>query len=546
MYYSTSYANNWNSAGQTDNIYNDVVFGVDKFVAVGNKISVSYNSIDWTDVFDPYPGTEFNRVIFKDGIYIATIKSGEGGYISLDGINWKKICSTERIGEKLYSRESDTYPVYINNKLILASSGLGNFYIHKYPLNDTTVPGAEFRATNITNDGFDLFQGDNPLWEDFANKSDFSVDMYIEITDAAKIVATEDPLPTPVKIRCDATELLDGTKVLISGDVIVKVGDRHLNISEVIWLSSGRDAEGFFLRHLDGSYPTVSYKNPDKDDAIVYKYLGVVDGDYLDVDPEEQTVYFGSSTKIEIDPGRYIVYPIIPGSERAIKIAHILGQDQINNNTYDVLSVPGELPKVLSLFSNVNSGNSGKAIDSSSWPLYDPKDGNGYIYFSLPSDSAENLDHLVGEKVAICMNGNSDGKTQIVLPDGSLPIETPNKVFYMTIGIPYTSRLKTVPFSGGSLFGSSVGVTGSQKDAVIKLYYSLGGKYGSEFENMRMIPYQNIGSSMDKPVPLYTGLTKVSIENARDVYNRCICLEHDKPVSFNVLSITQDVIVSDA
>ena len=50
----------------------------------------------------------------------------------------------------------------------------------------------------------------------------------------------------------------------------------------------------------------------------------------------------------------------------------------------------------------------------------------------------------------------------------------------------------------------------------------------------------------DKDQSLISGLVKCPMVSSGDVYNRCVVIEHNKPVSFNILSITQDIEVSDS
>lgn len=542
----------WTQRGVTTCYYRDMIsFGGWRLhIAVGDKISVSEDGITWEDVLDArafgglykITGKESGGVNPSHPTFIATGRYAT--YICNDpvGKKWTRLYGEDEYFSEHHPERAETNAAYVNGNIYIPKYNSYNkkFKWSRYELLNYDAPSYnEFKAINITEHGFDLEL--SRLREDLTNKDTFSVDAYILITEGAKLRATVDPLPTPVKILCDATEIPDGTRVIFRGglydyaiDLEVNVNGKEVDYSDLIWITSGRDAEGFFIKHLDGTNPIVTRIEAGNDSNIVFfKYLGQIDGTYDEADPKNQTVYFGSSTKIQLAAGRWVE----PYGKK-VKIAKIIGQDIINGKTFSLVNATGQENNVFRLL----------GTDSTSWPLYDPKDGNGWVYFDIGSEYKEGLDHLIGQQVGVCINGNSDGKLLTVNSLGRIymPGSATKNVFYMTVGIPYASRLKTVPFSGGSLFGSSVGVPGSQKDAIIKLYYSLGGKVGSEFDNMRMIPYKNIGARMDLPVPLYTGLAKVSIENAKDVYNRCICIEHDKPVSFNVLSITQDVIVSDA
>ena len=80
----------------------------------------------------------------------------------------------------------------------------------------------------------------------------------------------------------------------------------------------------------------------------------------------------------------------------------------------------------------------------------------------------------------------------------------------------------------------------------LHLYYSLGGRYGSEKAKTYPIPYSNFISGFNKPKSLVTGLVKCPIANSKDIYDRSVYIEHSDPVAFNILSITQDIEVSDS
>ncbi len=165
--------------------------------------------------------------------------------------------------------------------------------------------------------------------------------------------------------------------------------------------------------------------------------------------------------------------------------------------------------------------------------------GNAYFYF----DEVDGLEHLKGQTISICYNGNSGD--DVVVPDNGV-IQTPRPVMYACAGLPIQSKLKTTPFAGGSLVGSSVGSVGGQKTMWLHLYYSLDGKYGDSFQRLYNIPYPNMITRYDKDQSLISGLVKCPMVSSGDVYNRCVVIEHNKPVSFNILSITQDIEVSDS
>lgn len=225
-----------------------------------------------------------------------------------------------------------------------------------------------------------------------------------------------------------------------------------------------------------------------------------------------------------------------------VYINKVTGMTQINKTSYKVASI-SEDKKTITLYDEKMSEICGTDIplDASDFSPFDTvnPDGNVYVYFS----EMGGLNHLKGQTVDVCADGNQRDP-RVVSNDGKITFDHP--VMYCSAGLAVKSRLKTTPFSGGSLLGSSVGAVGGQKSMWLHLYYSLGGRYGSESSKTYPIPYLGLASNFNKPKSLVTGLIKCPIANAKDIYDRSIYIEHTEPVAFNILSITQDIEVSDS
>jgi len=79
----------WN-VGSLSVSYNSVVYGNDKFVAVGiNGLAYSYNGKDWLQSSN-YPSNTWRSVTYGNGLFVAVASSGTGNRVmtSSDGINW--------------------------------------------------------------------------------------------------------------------------------------------------------------------------------------------------------------------------------------------------------------------------------------------------------------------------------------------------------------------------------------------------------------------------------------------------------------------------
>lgn len=183
-------------------------------------------------------------------------------------------------------------------------------------------------------------------------------------------------------------------------------------------------------------------------------------------------------------------------------------------------------------------------LDSSFFSLYEKSDINGYVY--LYFNSIDELEHLINENVVVCIDGEYAFESVVpAIGNNKGVITLPEPAFSCSVGLKIKSWLKTVPFSGGNIMGSSVGCVGSHKEIILSVYNSLGGKYGSEKNNLYPITIKSYKDDY-KLQQSYTGLIKLPMVNGKDIYNRCVYIEHDDPFGFNVLSIVEDIQVSDA
>ena len=232
---------------------------------------------------------------------------------------------------------------------------------------------------------------------------------------------------------------------------------------------------------------------------------------------------------------------ITDGAAR-VYINKVTGMTQINKTSYKVADISVDRKNII-LYDEKVSELCGTDIplDASDFSPFDTVNPNGnvYVYFS----EMDGLDHLKGQTVDVCADGNQRDSRK-VSDNGTITFDHP--VMYCSAGLAVKSWLKTTPFSGGSLLGSSVGAVGGQKSMWLHLYYSLGGRYGSESSKTYPIPYLGLASNFNKPKSLVTGLIKCPITNSKDIYDRSIYIEHTEPVAFNILSITQDIEVSDS
>ncbi len=189
--------------------------------------------------------------------------------------------------------------------------------------------------------------------------------------------------------------------------------------------------------------------------------------------------------------------------------------------------------------------------------------GNGYAYFYFSRVEKSAIEHLIGQTVCYTVNGNFPYQRFFKLTSDMFEkVNVSGEYLYYfnleypsastDFGLPYTCELETTPLAGGSEFGSSEGSVGTQGEAVLIVYASLGGQFGPYcpssdeeaeliLEDMKYPWLDEVG----KERQLETASIKVPVMNNKDPTLRKVYLRQEEPLSFNILSIVQDVVVAD-
>lgn len=411
----------------------------------------------------------------------------------------------------------------------------------------------KFKATNVTKHGFDLM---------------------------AEVGSQSVPVPLEMMPRIDYTTPLYIKRFAVTNSIIRVIdGGQYIELYGEPGISSRVNSRvrvigsGITLEHYDGTFSKLEKINcviktvkpgsiiigksvdgvaapfvstitipPPKEGVFVYIKKTDIDVTYTPEDYKSQNIYFAEPTTITLNEGfeeaRY----------HDVRISKVIGLSGINDKEF-YMAYSGTA-NTYKIYNKIQGHLKYTPVDSSRWNIYDAKNGNGVVHKALFEKDddviVDNLQHIEGvTNVCAVLNGNTDSEEHTVV-DGKINLgKAKTSIYYIVAGIKYKARIETVAFSGGSMLGSSVGAVGSQKDSVIYLYNSLGGKYGTERDKVYSLPYR-AKIKFDEPVKLFTGIIKVSLTNSRDVYNRSIYLEHDDPLPFGVLSVVQDVNVSDS
>jgi len=115
------------------------------------------------------------------------------------------------------------------------------------------------------------------------------------------------------------------------------------------------------------------------------------------------------------------------------------------------------------------------------------------------------LYHLEGETVSALADGAE--VTGLLVTDGTVTLTTPAS--RVVVGLPYTSTLATQRIDSGAAIGTAQAKTKRIHKLALRLYNSLGGKFGSSANRVDLIPYRIGSDFMDEVPPTLTGDTDV-------------------------------------
>ena len=366
------------------------------------------------------------------------------------------------------------------------------------------------------------------------------VGIFIKVADIRRV-----DIGATTKIHCDTANLGNNDVILLRHTnlkgTFPNARDLDYNYNHQTLFKVAQTEDNSFNLSVEGGAINVNTTSSPKYSGCgeIYKQVATID---TSTDPFETRIFNKG-----LD-AKFTVTKNFTNTDGDVYINKVSGMTEVNNIKYKIKSsVYNDETKesTVTLFDYTRSPDEQNVfvpLDAYGFSVYDideTDNGNMYEYFYY----MDTLGHLEGQEVAICSNGNS--VTPQVVTNSKIELDHPS--MYCVAGLPMVSKLKTVPFSGGNVLGSSVGVVGQQIHTVFSLYYSLGGKYGTEKDRTYSFPYPKPDTKpFNTSKSLFTGISKLPLINAKNIYERCIYIEHSEPLSFNLLAITEELAVTDA
>jgi hypothetical protein len=164
---------------------------------------------------------------------------------------------------------------------------------------------------------------------------------------------------------------------------------------------------------------------------------------------------------------------------------------------------------------------------------------SGLKYSGAATSTITGLTHLIGQTVAVVANG-ANRSTAVV--NGSGQITLSRSATNVIVGLPYTSRIQTLPLEGGGQAGTAQGKQARISAVTLRLLNSLGFQAGESETNLDRKEFRQAGDPMDSSPPLYTGDKQISL-NQSYTTDRSFWIVQDLPYPLTVLSIMPESVV---
>mgnify|MGYP006909288321 CR=1 FL=1 len=164
----------------------------------------------------------------------------------------------------------------------------------------------------------------------------------------------------------------------------------------------------------------------------------------------------------------------------------------------------------------------------------------GLTYDGVPADVISGLDHLEGETVKILADGATHPDR--VVASGEITLNA--EYSCVNIGLGYNSNVKTLRLEAGAADGTAQGKTKRITRVDVRLYKSLGMKYGKDENNLDIVVFRTSADNTNSPPALFTGDKQFIWNSGYDVEGQ-MYFRQDQPLPLTILSIAPQVVTQD-
>ena len=157
---------------------------------------------------------------------------------------------------------------------------------------------------------------------------------------------------------------------------------------------------------------------------------------------------------------------------------------------------------------------------------------SGLAYAGSAATSLSGLYHLTGQSVSVLANGATHTNETVASGGISLNVSATTAA----VGLPYTSRLKTLRIESGSVDGTSQGKTKRIHDITLRLHETVGVEVGSSVDTVDRIPFRDSSMAMSSAVELFTGDKEIEFRGGFEEDDQ-IVIQQTQPLPLTVLAI---------
>ena len=164
----------------------------------------------------------------------------------------------------------------------------------------------------------------------------------------------------------------------------------------------------------------------------------------------------------------------------------------------------------------------------------------GLTYDGVAADVISGLDHLEGETVSILADGATHPDR--VVSGGSITLNREAEIVH--IGLPYESNIETLQIEAGSADGTSLGKTKRIHRVAVRLYKTLGMKYGPSSDKLDALTFRTSADSLGNPPALFTGDKQINWNGAYETEGT-MYFRQDQPLPMTILGLFPQLLTQD-
>ena len=165
---------------------------------------------------------------------------------------------------------------------------------------------------------------------------------------------------------------------------------------------------------------------------------------------------------------------------------------------------------------------------------------SGLEYDGIPTTVLTGLDHLEGETVSILADGASHPDR--VVSVGSITLAREASVVH--VGLAYESNIKTLRIEAGAADGTAQGKTKRIHRVNVRLYKTLGLKFGPDENGLDILPFRTSADPMGNPPALFSGDRSVNWNDGYDTDGQ-MYFRQDQPLPFTLLGLMPQLVTQD-